>query len=79
LVAESQAEQDFNPLWLSLTIMARRHPSPQRVTLALRLADGSLLPVEASADAMCFIGRYCRLSAFGPLGTRLKAHVVMQR
>lgn len=59
--------------------MARKPKITERVTLALRLADGSLLPIEASADAMQFIGRYSRLSAFGPLGTRLKAHVVANR
>lgn len=46
------------------------------MTLALRLADGEVLPVEASANSLIFIGRYSRLSAFGPLGKRLKAHVV---
>lgn len=56
--------------------MARRQQTQDRVTLALRLADGSLLAVEASADALVFIGRYSRLSAFGPPGARLKAHVV---
>ena len=59
--------------------MTRRAKTSDRVTLALRLADGTLLPVEGSADAMRFIGRYSRLSAFGPLGTRLKAHVVANR
>jgi hypothetical protein len=56
--------------------MPRRLATTERVTLALRLADGSLLPVEASACVMQFIGRYSRVSAFGPLGKRLKAHVV---
>ncbi len=59
--------------------MACRSAPTERVTLALRLADGSLLPVEASADAMRFLGRYSRVSAFGPLGMRLKAHVVARR
>ncbi|GEM_PF-1413073 len=49
-----------------------------RVTLALRLADGSDLSVEASVHAMRFIGRYSRLSAFGPLGTRLRAQLADQ-
>ncbi len=56
--------------------MARRCTRTDRVTLALRLADGEILPVEASANSLIFIGRYSRLSAFGPLGKRLKAHVV---
>jgi hypothetical protein len=56
--------------------MPRRLATTERVTLALRLTDGSLLPVEASASVMQFIGRYSRVSAFGPLGKRLKAHVV---
>ncbi len=56
--------------------MIRRPPISERVTLALRLADGTVLPVEASADSLRFIGRYCRLSAFGKPGSRLKAHVV---
>lgn len=59
--------------------MARRLKTTDRVTLALRLADGSFLPVEASSDALRFIGRYSRLSAFGPLGVRLEAHVVANR
>ncbi len=59
--------------------MARRLTTTERVTLALRLADGSLLPVEASADSLRFIGRYSRLAAFGPLGVRLDAHVVANR
>jgi len=59
--------------------MPRRSHLSQRVTLALRLADGSVLPIEGAADAMRFIGRYSRLSAFGPLGSRLKAHVVANR
>ncbi|HZV58260.1 MAG TPA: hypothetical protein VFF89_11360 [Sphingobium sp.] len=46
-----------------------------RVTLALQLADGSQLNVEASVRAMRFIGRYSRVSAFGPLGTRLRAQL----
>ncbi|MBT2186583.1 hypothetical protein [Sphingobium nicotianae] len=57
--------------------MSRRSTiSAERVTLALHLADGALLPVEGSAGCMRFIGRYSRLSAFGPLGTPLRAHVV---
>ena len=59
-----------------MSVMARRLKTADRVTLALRLADGSLLPVAASADSLRFIGRYSRLSAFGPLGMRLEAHVV---
>ena len=58
--------------------MARKSSTTERVTLALRLADGSILPVEAGADCLRFIGRYSRLSAFGPLGTRLEAHLVGQ-
>lgn len=56
--------------------MTRRIATTERVTLALRLADGTSLPIEASANAMLFIGRYSRISAFGPLGKRLKAVVV---
>lgn len=57
--------------------MARRlTTTSDRVTLALHLADGALLPVEGSAGCMRFIGRYSRLLAFGPLGTPLRAHVV---
>jgi len=52
---------------------------PHRLTLALRLADGSVLPVEADAGAMIFIGRYARLPAFGPPGSRLRARVVAER
>ena len=59
--------------------MARKSSITERVTLALRLADGSVLPVEAAADCLCFIGRYSRLTAFGPLGTRLEAHLVDER
>ncbi len=47
-----------------------------RVTLALRLADGTQVEVEASVHAMRFIGRYSRISAFGPLGTRITAQLV---
>ncbi len=46
------------------------------MTLALRLADGSALSVEAEAGTMKFIGRYARLSAFGRPGTRLRARIV---
>ncbi len=47
-----------------------------RVTLALRLADGTRVEVEAGVHAMRFIGRYSRISAFGPLGTRITAQLV---
>ncbi len=56
--------------------MTRRIATTERVTLAIRLADGTSLPIEASATAMQFIGRYSRVSAFGPLGKRLRAIVV---
>jgi hypothetical protein len=56
--------------------MARKTKFGDRVTLALRLADGSMLPVEASVHSMRFIGRYSRISAFGPPGTRIRAHLV---
>jgi hypothetical protein len=59
--------------------MARRLNMQDRLTLAFRLADGSLLPVEGSPDAMRFIGRYARLRAFGAIGARLEAHVVANR
>jgi hypothetical protein len=58
--------------------MPRRHPLADRVTLALRLADASLLPLVASADSLRFIGRYSRLTAFGPIGRPLDAHLVGQ-
>jgi hypothetical protein len=47
-----------------------------RVTLALRLADGTLVEVEAGVHSMRFIGRYSRISAFGPLGSRITAQLV---
>ena len=47
-----------------------------RVTLALRLADGTRVEVEAGIHAMRFIGRYSRISAFGPPGTRITARLV---
>jgi hypothetical protein len=47
-----------------------------RVTLALRLADGTLVEVEAGVHSMRFIGRYSRVSAFGPLGSRITAQLV---
>lgn len=60
--------------------MARRTKSAtqvsDRVTLALRLADGTRVEVEAGVHAMRFIGRYSRISAFGPLGTRISAQLV---
>ena len=56
--------------------MARRLKPNDRVTLAFRLADGTLLTVEAASDTLRFIGRYSRLKAFGPLGKPLDAHVV---
>lgn len=58
--------------------MANRTPATERVTLALRLADGSIVPVEADAVSLQFIGRYSRLPAFGPLGSRLKVHLIAQ-
>ncbi len=59
--------------------MARKSSTTERVTLALRLSDGTMLPVEASPDCLRFIGRYSRLSAFGRVGTRLDAHLIAQR
>lgn len=63
--------------------MARKAPlsaqapiTQDRVTLSLRLADGSHIEVEAGVHAMRFIGRYSRVSAFGPLGTRITAQLV---
>jgi hypothetical protein len=56
--------------------MARKTKFGNRVTLALRLADGTMLPVEASVHSMRFIGRLSRISAFGPPGTRIRAHFV---
>ncbi len=41
------------------------------MTLALKLADGTLVEVQAGVHCMRFIGRYSRISAFGPLGTRI--------
>jgi hypothetical protein len=56
--------------------MARKTQTSDRMMLALKLADGSRITVEASANAMRFIGRYSRISAFGPLGTRISAQLV---
>jgi hypothetical protein len=56
--------------------MARKSNASDRVTLALRLADGTRVEVEAGIHAMRFIGRYSRVSAFGPLGTRITAQLV---
>lgn len=56
--------------------MARKTQISDRMTLALKLADGSRLTVDASASAMRFIGRYSRIAAFGPLGTRISAQLV---
>ncbi len=44
-----------------------------RVTLALRLADGSRIEIGARADTLRFIGRISRVSAFGPVGSRIAA------
>ena len=57
-------------------ISAKTARSDDRVTLALRLADGARVEVEASVHAMRFIGRYSRISAFGPLGTRITAQLI---
>ena len=57
-------------------ISAQAPTTQDRVTLALRLADGSHIEVEAGVHAMRFIGRYSRVSAFGPLGTRITAQLV---
>ncbi len=56
--------------------MARKTTSSDRVTLALRLADGTRVEVEAGIHTMRFIGRYSRISAFGPLGSRISAELV---
>ncbi|MBN8817294.1 MAG: hypothetical protein J0I80_01085 [Sphingomonas sp.] len=56
--------------------MIRNDGTIVRVSLAIRLADGATLPVEASSDMLRFIGRYSRLSAFGRPGAPLKAHVL---
>lgn len=56
--------------------MARKTKTSDRVTLALRLADGTCVEVEAGVHCMRFIGRYSRISAFGPLGTRITAQLV---
>ncbi|HEY1124588.1 MAG TPA: hypothetical protein VGE65_03070 [Sphingobium sp.] len=56
--------------------MARKTKTSDRVTLALRLADGTRIEVEAGVHCMRFIGRYSRISAFGPLGTRITAQLV---
>ena len=56
--------------------MTRKTQISDRVTLALKLVDGTTIPVEASAHCMRFVGRYSRIAAFGPLGTRLSAQLV---
>jgi hypothetical protein len=57
-------------------VMARKTKTSDRVTLALKLADGTLVEVQAGIHCMRFIGRYSRISAFGPLGTRITAQLV---
>jgi hypothetical protein len=56
--------------------MTRKTQISDRVTLALKLVDGTALDVKASAHCMRFIGRYSRIAAFGPLGTRLSAQLI---
>ncbi len=56
--------------------MARKTKTSDRVTLALKLADGTLVEVRRASTAYRFIGRYSRISAFGPLGTRITAQLV---
>jgi len=76
---EGKPQRFVNHPCLGRSGMGRRPSMPHRLTLALRLADGSVLPVEADAGAMIFIGRYARLPAFGPPGSRLRARVVAER
>ncbi len=56
--------------------MTRKTQTSDRVTLALQLVDGTSVDVEASVHCMRFIGRYSRIAAFGPLGTRITASLV---
>ena len=55
--------------------MDEPHSYP-RITLAIRLADGTVLPVGMSTESARFVGRYSRLAAFGPLGMPIQAHIV---
>jgi hypothetical protein len=59
-----------------MRIMKQRQDQTVRVKLAIRLADGVVVPVEASSDALKFIGFYSQLSVFGRPGRPLDAQVV---
>jgi len=57
-------------------VTQHRSPYSKRVTFAIQLADGTLLPVEMEAESTRFVGRFSRLAAFGPLGAPISAHIV---
>lgn len=51
-------------------------PRTPRVTFAIRLADGTILPVEMNTQSRRFVGRFSRVAAFGPPGSPIVAHIV---
>ena len=60
-------------------LMTHKNPVQQRIMIALRLADDTILPVEMAPESSRFIGHYSRLAAFGPLGAQLRKHIVDKR
>ena len=56
--------------------MKQKHDQTVRVKLAIRLADGVVVPVEASSDALKFIGLYSQLPEYGRPGRPLDAQVL---
>jgi hypothetical protein len=58
--------------------MASKNMRLERITLAIVLADGHVLPVEMGANSARFIGRFSRVAAFGPLGTMLRITALPQ-
>ncbi len=59
-----------------LAYMKQRQDQTVRVKLAIRLADGVIVPVEASSDSLKFIGFYSQLPIFGRPGRPLDAQVI---
>jgi hypothetical protein len=51
--------------------MIRAAPATPRVAMTIVLADGAPMTVRLSSDCLVFVGRYARLTEYGPRGTPL--------
>lgn len=59
--------------------MAERQRLSDHVTVSFHLADGTSLSLTTGPTGLRFVGRYSRLSAFGPVDRPLSATVIPRR